>query len=279
MPHRTAQEQLPPASQPLPPSPVPDHATLARSFDAVAAQYAAARPGYPPALFDAIEELAGQPLAGARVLDVGAGTGIATGLLTGRGAQVTAVEPGPGMAAELRAAHPGTPLVRALGDALPFSDDAGFDLVGYAQAWHWTDPARSVPEAMRVLRPGGALALWWNIPDQDVDWAAEQEARIARRLPEYHGHGVSPEAPDLIRGLGLDLDPALRVLHWTRRVPLDTHLAMLGSRSYFSAIGPAAAAPVLEAERTALLEIFPGGIVEEAYALDLTVTLRPPASS
>ncbi|WP_329174426.1 class I SAM-dependent methyltransferase [Streptomyces decoyicus] len=278
MPHGTPQEQLPlPAGPPPPaePSRTPAQATLARSFDAVAAQYAAARPGYPPALFDAIEELAGQSLTGARVLDVGAGTGIATGLLTGRGARVTAVEPGAAMAAELRAAHPASPLVRALGEALPFPDDAGFDLVGYAQAWHWTDPARSVPEAMRVLRPGGALALWWNIPDPDVGWAAEQEARIARRLPEYHDHGVSQETPDLIRGLGLGLRPASRVLHWTRRVPLDTHLAMLGSRSYFSAIGPAAAAPVLADERSALLDVFPDGIVEEAYALDLTVTLRP----
>ncbi|WP_336054396.1 class I SAM-dependent methyltransferase [Streptomyces sp. CA2R101] len=287
MPHRPPPEQLPltpqpvplPLSSAVPPAPPPSHATLARSFDAVAAQYAAARPGYPPALFDAIEELAGQSLDGARVLDVGAGTGIATGLLAGRGARVTAVEPGAAMAAELRAAHPGTPLVRALGDALPFSDDAGFDLVSYAQAWHWTEPARSVPEALRVLRPGGALALWWNIPDPDVGWAAEQEARLARRLLGYHRHGVAPEAPDLLRDLGLGLEPAFRVLHWTRRVPLDTHLAMLGSRSYFSAIGPAAAAPVLEDERTALLKIFPDGIVEEAYALDLTVTLRPPASS
>ncbi|MGW1378840.1 class I SAM-dependent methyltransferase [Streptomyces sp. NPDC002446] len=261
------------------PSAPPAPARLARSFDAVAAQYAAARPGYPPALFDAVEELAGRPLAGARVLDVGAGTGIATGLLTARGARVTAVEPGAGMAAELRTAHPGTRLVRALGDALPFADDAGFDLVGYAQAWHWTDPARSVPEAMRVLRPGGALALWWNIPDPGVAWAAEQEARLARRLPGYHAHSVAPQAPDLIRGLGLGLRPVARVLHWTRRVPLDTHLAMLGSRSYFAAIGPAAAAPVLADERAALLDVFPDGTVEEAYALDLTVTLRPPASS
>ncbi|MFG2490094.1 class I SAM-dependent methyltransferase [Streptomyces caniferus] len=279
MPQRNPAGQLPLQSRTLALPTSPAHATLARSFDAVAARYAAARPGYPPALFDAVEELAGQSLAGARVLDVGAGTGIATGLLAARGARVTAVEPGAAMAAELRAGRPDTPLVRALGDALPFADDAGFDLVGYAQAWHWTDPARSVPEAMRVLRPGGALALWWNVPDPDVGWAAEQEARIARRLPGYHRHGVSPEAPGLIRGLGLGLEPTARVLHWTRRVPLDTHLAMLGSRSYFSVIGPAAAAPVLEGERTALLDVFPDGIVEEAYALDLTVTLRPPASS
>ncbi|MGW1793895.1 class I SAM-dependent methyltransferase [Streptomyces tubercidicus] len=147
MPHTPERAQLPPANDQLQSTSPPQHTTLARAFDAVAAQYAAARPGYPPALFDAIEELAGQPLAGARVLDVGAGTGIATGLLTERGARVTAVEPGAAMAAELHAAHPATPLVRALGDALPFRDDAAFDLVGYAQAWHWTDPARSVPEA------------------------------------------------------------------------------------------------------------------------------------
>lgn len=90
---------------------------------------------------------------------------------------------------------------------------------------------------------------------------------------------MAPEAPDLIRGLGLGLHPVARVMHWTRRVPVDTHLAMLGSRSYFSAIGPAAAAPVLAAEREALRDVFPDGIVEEAYALDVTVTLRPSASS
>ncbi|MEU7639211.1 class I SAM-dependent methyltransferase [Streptomyces sp. NPDC059101] len=253
----------------------PDHTTLARAFDAVAAQYAAARPGYPPALFDAVEELAGRPLAGARVLDVGAGTGIASGLLRARGARVTAVEPGAAMAAQLRAAHPGIPLVRADGDALPFADRAAFDLVGYAQAWHWTDPARSVPEALRVLRPGGALALWWNVPDPDTPWAAAQEARLAGRLPGYHAHSVAPEAADLIRGLGLGLRPESRVLRWTRTVPLATHLAMLGSRSYFAALGPAAAAPVLADERAALLEVFPDGQVEEAYALDLTVARRP----
>ncbi|SHL67663.1 Methyltransferase domain-containing protein [Streptomyces yunnanensis] len=137
---------------PQPPQPPqsPGHTTLARAFGAVAGQYAAARPGYPPALFDAVEELAGRSLAGARVLDVGAGTGIASGLLRARGARVTAVEPSAAMAAELRVGHPGIPLVRASGDALPFADRAAFDLVGYAQAWHWTDPARSVPEAVGV---------------------------------------------------------------------------------------------------------------------------------
>ncbi|MER7177384.1 SAM-dependent methyltransferase, partial [Streptomyces mesophilus] len=54
---------------------------FALSFDAVAAQYATARPDYPPELFETLEELTGTPLDGRRVLDVGAGTGIASRLL------------------------------------------------------------------------------------------------------------------------------------------------------------------------------------------------------
>ncbi|MFD0563837.1 methyltransferase domain-containing protein [Kitasatospora saccharophila] len=68
----------------------------AASFGPVAAQYQAARPSYPDALFDELERLSGRPLAGADVLDVGAGTGIATRLLAGRGARVVAVEPSGG---------------------------------------------------------------------------------------------------------------------------------------------------------------------------------------
>ncbi|WP_405743681.1 class I SAM-dependent methyltransferase [Streptomyces sp. NBC_01525] len=269
-----------PHPQPLPlPQPLPQpptHEARARAFDTVAAQYATARPGYPPSLHDAVEELAGRPLAGARVLDVGAGTGLATAPLAARGARVTAVEPGAAMAAELHRAHPALPVVRARGEALPFPDGAGFDLVTYAQAWHWTDPARSVPEALRVLRPGGTLALWWNVPDPDVPWQAAQEARLARRLPGYHRHNAAVTAPDVLTALALPgppLRPATRLLHWTRRVPLPTHLAMLGSRSHCAALGPEAA-PALAAEDAVLREVFPDGVVEEAYALHLTAVRR-----
>lgn len=246
----------------------------ALSFDAVAGQYDAARPGYPPALFDAVEKLSGRPLRGARVLDVGAGTGIATRLLRARGADVTAVEPGPGMAAQLRRTLPGTPLVRAFGDALPIAD-ASVDLVTYAQSWHWTDPARSVPEAMRVLRPGGALALWWNVGDPEVPWAAAQE----RRLRLVAGSTVHSPGGRHREALPGELSPLRRQLRWTRTVPLDTHLANLGSHSLFRLLGDDATAAHLAEERAELLKIFPTGSVEEAYVVELTVTLRPSMSS
>ncbi|MGW2563824.1 class I SAM-dependent methyltransferase [Streptomyces sp. NPDC001514] len=160
-------------------------------FDSVASQYSAARPGCPAALYDAVEELTGRPIKGSRVVDVGAGTGIATRVLRDRGAHIVAVEPGHAIAGELRRALPGVPLLRAVGDALPLADGTA-DLLTYAQAWHWTDPARSVPEAFRVLaRPHGALALWWNVPDPDTSWTRAQEARLADRLPGYHAHTVT----------------------------------------------------------------------------------------
>ncbi|MGW0738143.1 class I SAM-dependent methyltransferase [Streptomyces sp. NPDC002851] len=246
---------------------------FALSFDSVAAQYAAARPGYPPELLDAVEELTGRPLHGTRALDVGAGTGIATRLLAVRGARVVAIEPGPGMGRRFRAALPDVPLLRAVGDALPLTD-ATADLITYAQSWHWTDPKRSVPEALRVLAPGGALALWRNIPDPDVTWAADQEARLKRRLPGYHAHDIALAARSIIAGIAPGLRPVHRRLHWTRRVPIDVHMAHLGSRSYFAALGPEAAAPLLAQERAEVLRAFPEGEVVEAFAVDLTVTLR-----
>jgi SAM-dependent methyltransferase len=246
---------------------------LGRSFDAVAATYDASRPGYPDGLFDALERITGRPLAGTTVLDVGAGTGIATRLLHEWGARVTAVEPGAGMAARLRAGDPRAPLVRGDGNALPFADGSA-DLVTYAQSWHWTDPVRALPEAARVLRPGGALALWWNTPDLEVPAVREQETRLEGRLPGYHRSGLTAEAERIVTEAApaLGLRVATERLHWNRRVALDTHLAMLSSRSYLAVLGDSARL-LLEDERAELLRVFPDGQVEESYALDLIVAV------
>ncbi|MFF8728782.1 class I SAM-dependent methyltransferase [Streptomyces sp. NPDC015171] len=281
----TATTQPTPADQPAdPPSEPPTdpptddavlHAARAASFNSAAAQYAANRPSYPPALFDAVEELAGRSLSGARTVDVGAGTGIASALLHARGADVLAVEPGAGMAAEFRRTLPHIPLVRGSGDALPVTDSHA-DLLTYAQAWHWTDPARSVPEALRVLRPGGALALWWNTDAPDVEWIARAAARAARFL----GVDVAAEkrkAGDRIERADPSgrLDFARRTVRWSRRVPIDTHLANIGSHSAFLLTPEDRRTAFLEAERAHLLDVFPDAVVEETYDVLLLVARKP----
>ncbi|MEU6406922.1 class I SAM-dependent methyltransferase [Streptomyces sp. NPDC046985] len=262
-------------SAPLSPAPGPGgpRAARARSFNDAALLYAANRPSYPAALLDAVEELAGRPLAGARVADVGAGTGISTALLHERGADVLAVEPGQGMAAQFRSGHPGIPVVRGDGNALPLAD-ASLDLLTYAQSWHWTDPARSVPEALRVLRPGGALALWWNREDLDVEWIAE----AARRAARFAGVDAAAERKALRTELA---DPsgelafAHREVRWCRRVPLDTHLANISSHSVFLIAPEERRAAFLAEERAHLLALFPDGVIEECYDVLLLVAVKP----
>ncbi|MEU9137231.1 class I SAM-dependent methyltransferase [Streptomyces sp. NPDC048404] len=271
-----------PSSSPSPSTPpgAIRHAARAHSFNAAAAQYAANRPSYPPALFDAVEGLAGRSLRGAEVADVGAGTGISTGLLHRRGADVLAVEPGRGMAGEFRRVHPRIPIVRGSGDALPLAT-ASMDFLTYAQSWHWTEPSRSVPEVLRVLRPGGALALWWNTEALDVPWI-EAAARRAERFlgPDEKDRKAekSPSAGRPARSLAVDPSGSLsfghRQVRWSRRVPVDTRLANIGSHSQFLVLSEEATGAFFAEERNHLLQAFPEGFVEETYVVELLVAIR-----
>ncbi|HET8788172.1 MAG TPA: rRNA adenine N-6-methyltransferase family protein, partial [Actinomycetes bacterium] len=73
-----------------------DRERLRSTFDQVADLYDRVRPGYPAALFDDLAELAGVG-PGARVLEIGPGTGQATVPLAERGCRVVAVELGAGL--------------------------------------------------------------------------------------------------------------------------------------------------------------------------------------
>jgi len=132
----------------------------ARSFDLAAEEYEATRPSYPDELLDLL------PVAsGATVLDLGAGTGKLTRVLARRYARVIAVEPLDGMRAILERVVRDVEALPGRAEQIPL-EDASVDAVFAAQAFHWFDHARAIPEIARVLRPGGVLAIVWNGPDE-----------------------------------------------------------------------------------------------------------------
>ena len=137
------------------------------SFGSAAAAYERGRPSYPP---EAIDWLL--PPGARRVLDLGAGTGKLTTRLVERGLDVVAVDPIPDMLEVLRASLPETPALEGTAEEIPLEDNS-VDAVLVAQAWHWVDPQRAVPEVARVLRPGGRLGLVWNTRDERLGWVRE----------------------------------------------------------------------------------------------------------
>ncbi len=145
------------------------HPVAAGGFAAAAPTYARIRPTYARAAVGAVADLARHRDGPARLLDVGAGTGILTGQLARLGLDCTAVEPLPEMARQLRLALPSTPVVLAAAEALPFAGGS-FQVLTVAQAFHWFHAPSALVEVARVLVPGGDLALVWNVRDETVPW-------------------------------------------------------------------------------------------------------------
>jgi SAM-dependent methyltransferase len=249
-------------------------------FDTLASAYAAGRPSYPDEILDAVQDLSGRPLAGARIADVGAGTGIATRQLRDRGATVTAVELSEPMLRQLLSQSPGVTAVLGSANTLPLRD-ASVDFVTFGQAWHWVEPDLAVPEVLRVLKPGGALACFWNHAVPEGPWAGGYDQRVRDFLGYDYRYGSSrnasqrPGSPTTLDlGARTDLEVRSVTARWTRAIPADALVADISSRSFASTVSRERLDGFLAREREIMLDAYPDGLVVEEYTTWLGV-VRP----
>ncbi|MBS7159456.1 MAG: class I SAM-dependent methyltransferase [Actinomyces sp.] len=138
--------------------------------------YDSVRPAYPDeavaALIDAARRARGADASGQggplRAADIGAGTGKMSELLARGGLLVDAVEPSEAMRAQASSIE-GVTWHGGVAEETGLPNDV-YDIVVFAQSWHWMDPERAGVEAARILAPGGALGIVWNQMAVSIPW-------------------------------------------------------------------------------------------------------------
>jgi SAM-dependent methyltransferase len=193
-------------------------------------------------------------LAGSTVVELGCGTGYVSAWLARLGARPVGVDPAAGqlaIAQQLQAQHGlRYPLVRAAGEQVPLRDGACDLVISEYGAAIWADPHRWVPEAARLLRPGGQLVFLGNstllmlcVPDDENVPATDRLLRPQRHAlrfewpddptVEFHlGHGdwirllrtSGFEVEDLVELWppdGVESAAAFVTADWARRWPAE----------------------------------------------------------
>jgi SAM-dependent methyltransferase len=259
-------------------------------FSSDVAGYDLGRPGYPDRVYELLQQVCGLG-PGTEVLEIGPGTGQATGRLLQHGATVTAVELGAEMAAALEVKYAGQDLTVKVGAFEDVAlDPASFDLIVAATSFHWVPPETGLPRCADLLRPGGWLALWWTYfgdpdrPDPFCDAITPIFEELAPSLIEtFPGKaflaGANPYAFDS-KGRTGDIDVSGRfgpvrheVIPWTgRHTPAELR-ALFASYSPCLALAPAERVQVLEAIEHLATDTF-AGIVERPYLTLIYVAPR-----
>jgi demethylmenaquinone methyltransferase/2-methoxy-6-polyprenyl-1,4-benzoquinol methylase len=147
-----------------------------------------------------------RPQPGQRILDVATGTGMVASALAQRGARVTALDQSEAMLEVARAGNrSGITFVHGEAEHLPF-EDAAFDALTFTYLLRYVDdPAATLGELARVVKPGGRIGMVeFGVPDNPV---LRELWRVHTRagLPLI-GRAVSPAWYEVGRFLGPNIE-------------------------------------------------------------------------
>jgi SAM-dependent methyltransferase len=193
---------------------------LAHSFGTAATEYDRLRSG-PPAL--AVDWLVGAGITNA--VELGAGTGKFSRMLAERIPELYPIEPDERMRDVFAESSPGLSALPGSAEEIPLPDSS-VDAVFVADAWHWFDPESACREIARVLRPGGVLAVSWNLKDKSIPWMDQLFAPTDENHPLDRPPGVFALPDNTVFG------PLRRhVVRWTRPMSPRDVVALLGTYS------------------------------------------------
>lgn len=253
---------------------------VAESFGSDAERYDRARTGYPEALVERI--VAASP--GPDVLDVGVGTGIAARMFQAFGCRVFGVDVDERMA----------DLARRRGfevDVATFEDwnPAGrtFDAVVSGQSWHWVDPVAGAAKAAEALRPGGRLAVFWNVfqppPAVAEAFAAVYGAVLTGKSgnfwarPPLNAYSIGfTSAADGIRQAAMFGDPEQWRFDWERSYTRDEWLDQVPTHGGTNQLPPAQLEELLAGIGAAIEAV--GGSFTMGYAAVVVTAARSEAA-
>lgn len=202
-----------------------DHQQLATSFEGIGEEYDRYRPGFPDAAAEVIV-----PNRVDAVLDLGAGTGKFTELLTGRAERVIAVEPAGAMLEVLRDKLPSVEALVGGAEDIPVPGGS-VDAVTVAQAFHWFERDAACAEIQRVLVPDGVLGLLWNHSDPTCTWDRACH-RVAHPAVSAEADSTTASAVDELPGFVFEHRSEIA---WSEPISRDSYIRRWRTVSSFLA--------------------------------------------
>lgn len=237
-------------------------------FSNRAGNYAKYRPSYPPQLIAFLEERLGLR-KGRQIADIGSGTGIFTELMLLKGCFVTGVEPNAPMRQAAEQKLGGYDRFYSLDGRAEQTGlaDQSIDLITVAQAFHWMDPVPAKKEFARILKPGGRIALIWNLRLQHTPFLRAYEELIRACARGYDAANRIDEP--VLREFFAPQPMELQVFTQIRLLDFDALRGLALSASYMPAEGD----PRYEEMERRLEEVFAihheNGLVRMEYETKL----------
>lgn len=161
-------------------------------YSPIAELYRDHRPRYPAELIDQAIELAGIQTMDS-ILEIGCGPATLTLPIAKRGFRVHGIDPSSGMLDVARDQCRG--MNHATFEQVPLeafeAADHSFDAVVAASSFHWAISEDALKKVHRLMRPGGFLVLFWNLPPEPNETVRAAVANATGRSTPFFFGGSS----------------------------------------------------------------------------------------